>query len=66
MLDQLDSVEHRPQASKDLVELLEQREENSPCHTIETHPEILPWTFSLEKMEEDIHRGRMPKVVAQN
>jgi len=48
------------------IRLLEQREENSPCHTIETHPEVLPHTFSLEKMEEDIHEGRMPKVVAQN
>jgi len=49
-----------------LIRLLEQREENSPCHTIETHPEVIPWTFSLEKVEEDIHRGRMPKVVTQN
>ena len=47
-----------------LIRLLEQREENSPCHAIETNPEILPRTLSLEKMEEDIHRGRMPKVVA--
>ena len=49
-----------------LIRLLEQGEENSPCHTIETHPEIIPRTFSLKNMEEDIHRGRMPKVVAQN
>jgi len=49
-----------------LIGFLEQREENSTCYTIETHPEVLPRTFSLEKVEEDIDRGRMPKVVAQN
>jgi len=45
---------------------LEQREENSPCHAIETHPKILPRALSIEEVEEDIHRRRVPKVVAQN
>ena len=38
-----------------LIRLLEQREENSPCHAIETHPEILPQTLGFEEMEKDVH-----------
>jgi len=49
-----------------LIRLLEECEETSPRHSTETHPEILPRTLSLEKVEEDIDRGRVPKVIAQN
>jgi len=104
MLDQLDSIEHRPQTLENLahfavgsgqflqglgflklefpypvkgepvqqgrvmlsathpkelpfetlVRLLEEHEENCPCHTTETHPEILPRALGLEEVEEDV------------
>jgi len=37
-----------------LVRLLEEREENSPCHATEAHPEVLPGALGFKEMEEDV------------
>jgi len=43
------------------IGLLEECEEDSPRHSAETHPKVLPGTLSLEEVEEDIDRGGCPK-----
>jgi len=48
---------------KALIELLEEREENCPCHAVEAHPEVLPGTLSFKEMEEDVDRRGVPKMV---
>ena len=40
-----------------LVRLLEERKENSPCHTTKAHPKILPGALGLEEVEEHIDGG---------
>ena len=49
-----------------LIGLLEECEEDSPRHSTETHPEVLPGTLSLEEVEEDIDGRRVPKVITQD
>jgi len=49
-----------------LIRLLKQGEENSPCHPIEAYPKLFPWTLGLEKMEEDVYRRGVPKMVAED
>ena len=36
------------------VRLLEEREENSPYHAAEAHPEVIPGALGFKKMEEDV------------
>jgi len=43
------------------IGLMEECEEDSPHHSAETHPEVLPGTLSLEEVEEDMDRGGFPK-----
>jgi len=47
-----------------LVRLLEQSEEDSPRHPVEAYPKLLPGTFRLKEMEENVHRRRVSEVVA--
>ena len=49
-----------------LIRLLEQGEENSPCHPVKAYPKLLPWTLGLEEVEEDVHRGSVPEVVTED
>jgi len=51
---------------KSLVRLLEESQEKSPCHPIEAHPQLLFGVLSLKEVEEDVHRGRMAKMVAKD
>jgi len=46
--------------------LLEQGEENSPCHLIKAYPKLFPWTLGLEEMEEDVYKRGVPKMVAED
>jgi len=48
-----------------LIGLLEEREEDSPYHAAEAHPQVLPGALGLEEMKEDVEGGRVPEVVAQ-
>jgi len=48
------------------IGLLEECEEDSPRHSTETHPKVLPGTLSLKELEEDINGGRVPKTVTQD
>jgi len=45
---------------------LEQGEENSPCHLVKAYPKHFPGTLSLEEIEEDVHKGGVPKVVVED
>ena len=45
------------------IGLLEECEEDSPRHSTETHPEVLPGTFGLEEVQEVIDGGRVPEMV---
>jgi len=47
------------------IGLLKECEEDSPRHSTETHPKVLPGALSLEEVEEDINGRRVPKVIAQ-
>jgi len=38
----------------------------SPYHPVEAHPKVFPQTLGLEEVEEDIHRGGMPEMVAKD
>jgi len=49
-----------------LVRLLKERQENSPCHPIEAHPQLLSRVLSLKEVEEDVHRRRIAKMVAKD
>ena len=51
---------------KALVRLLKESQENSPCHPIEAHPQLLSGVLSLKELEEDVHKGRMAKMVAKD
>jgi len=46
--------------------LLKQGEENSPYHPVKAYPKLFPWTLGLEEIEEDVHRGGVPEVVAED
>jgi len=48
-----------------LTRLLEEREEDSPCHATVAHQEVLPGALSFKEMKEDVDGMRVPKVVAQ-
>jgi len=48
-----------------LIRLLEEREENSPCHATEAHLEVLPGALGFKEMEEDVDLRGLPKMVAQ-
>ena len=48
-----------------LIGLLEEREENSPCHAAEAHPEVLLGALSFKEVKEDVDGRGVPKVVAQ-
>ena len=39
-----------------LIGLLEEREENSPCHAAKAQPEVLPGALSFKEVEEDVNR----------
>ena len=41
-------------------------EENSPCHSVEAYPKVFPQTLGLKEVEEDVHRGSVPEMVAKN
>jgi len=51
---------------KALVRLLKESQEDSHCHPIEAHPQLLPGVLSLKEVEENVHRGRMAKMVAED
>jgi len=46
--------------------LLEEGQQYSSSDPVEAHPQLLPWTLSFKKIQEDIHRWRMAKVIAKD
>jgi len=47
-----------------LIGLLEEREEDSPCHATKAHPEVFPGALSFKEMKEDVDGRGVSKVVA--
>ena len=59
------ATHHKELPFEALIGLLEECEEDFPCHATKTQPEVLPKAFGFKEMKEDVDARRVPKVVAQ-